>query len=87
MDKLQYKDTFINDAENRLNPESRRAREEKEKGRNEKGGEKEESQSARHSLRIVLLFYFMNLFLRNPCSIPACPALMTPSVGNGRPGF
>lgn len=87
MDKLQREDTFVNNVENRLKPESRRAREEKEKGRNEKGGEKEESQSAHHSLQSVLLFYFVNLFLRNPRCIPACPALMTPSVGSGRPGF
>ena len=87
MDKLQCKDIFVNNVENRLNPVCRGAREEKEKGRNEKGQGKEENQSTLHGLQSVLLFYFMNSFLRNLCSIPDCPALMTPSVGDRHLGF
>lgn len=84
MDKLQCKDVFVNNVENRLNPESRGAREEKEKGRNKKGGEKEESQSTCHRVSFILFHEFIS---RNPCSIPACPALMTPSVGDYHPRF
>lgn len=74
-------------SENRLNLESRKAAKEKEKGKDEKDGEREESQNARIVVLRALLFILCVYFQETHVSILVYPTLMTPSLLDWHPGF
>lgn len=78
---------FLLKSENRLNLESRKAAREKEKGKDEKDGETEESQNAGIVVLSTLLFILCVYFQETHVSILVFPTLMTPSLLDWQPGF